>query len=41
MGRWTMVAQLMARLGGLSDLRLAYVEEEVARMAGQEEAEID
>ena len=36
-----MVAQLMARLGGLSDLSLAYVEGEVARMAGEEEAEMD
>ena len=31
-----LVAQLRARLGGLSDLSLAYVEREVAGMAGEE-----
>jgi len=31
-----LVAQLRARLGGLSDLSLGYVEKEVARMAGEE-----
>ena len=31
-----LVAQLRARLGGLSDLSLSYVEQEVARMAVEE-----
>ena len=31
-----LVAQLRARLGGLSDLSLSYVEQEVARMAREE-----
>ena len=31
-----LVAKLRARLGGLSDLSLGYVEQEVARIAGEE-----
>jgi len=33
-----LVAQLRSRLGGLSDISLSHMEEEVARMAGEEEA---
>ena len=36
-----LVAQLRSRVGELSDLRLAYLEGEVARMAREEEADMD